>query len=436
MPLQLARLMRPFEDFFKRQAAGGIVLLAVTLLAIALANSPFSSTYFHFWEIEFTLGSSGFGLSKSLHHWINDGLMAVFFFVVGLEIKREFLAGELASPHKAALPIAGAIGGMLLPAVIFFLFNPGGMEGRGWGIPMATDIAFALGVIALLGNRISRSLAIFLTALAIVDDLGAVLVIGIFYTSDLNLLALAIGAIFLALLVIGNRSGLQTPNFYALVGLGLWIALLKSGIHASVAGVLIGATIPVRPRFSHEQFIGKAEGLIRTIREMGTASGPFHKQEKMGALLALEHVTHDALSPLQRMEHEMNRWVIFGVMPVFALANAGISMNFSELLTALGSPVTIGVVLGLLVGKPVGITLAAWLAVKVGLAHLPEGARWSEIFGIGILAGIGFTMSMFITNLAYPQAELVADAKLGIFGASLLAGIIGYLMLSRPVRPS
>jgi len=301
---------------------------------------------------------------------------------------------------------------------------------------MATDIAFALGVIALLGNRISRSLAIFLTALAIVDDLGAVLVIALFYTSDLNLLALAIGIIFLAVLIIGNRFGLQSPNFYALVGLGLWIALLKSGIHASVAGVLIGATIPVRPRFDHEQFIGKAEGLIRSIREMGTVSGPFQKQEKMGALLALEHVTHDALSPLQRMEHEMNRWVIFGVMPVFALANAGISMSFSELLTALSSPVTIGVVLGLLVGKPLGITLAAWLAVKCGLAHLPEGATWREIFGIGTLAGIGFTMSMFITNLAYPQAELVADAKVGIFGASLLAGIIGYLMLIRPRRPS
>lgn len=434
MGLHLARLLRPFEDFFKRQAAGGIVLLAVTILAVGLANSPISRDYLHFWEIEFTLGSAGFGLTKSLHHWINDGLMAVFFFVVGLEIKREFLAGELANPRKAALPIAGAIGGMLLPAMLFYAFNPGGMESRGWAIPMATDIAFALGVIALLGNRISRSLAIFLTALAIVDDLGAVLIIALFYTSDLNLLALAAGTLFLAILIGGNRAGIQHPNFYALVGLALWIALLKSGIHASVAGVLIGATIPVRPRFSHEQFLGKAEKLMNQIRDMGGASGPFHKQEKMGALLALEHVTHDALSPLQRMEHEMNHWVIFGVMPIFALANAGISMSFAELLAALSSPVTIGVALGLVVGKPVGITLAAWLAVRLGLAHLPEGSGWRDIFGVGILAGIGFTMSMFITNLAYPQPELIADAKVGIFGASLLAGIVGYLLLRR-VKP-
>ncbi|MDT8441636.1 MAG: Na+/H+ antiporter NhaA [Desulfuromonadales bacterium] len=429
MPLHLARLMRPFEDFFKRQAAGGIVLLGVTVLALILANSPFGGGYLHFWEIELTIGTAGFGLSKTLHHWINDGLMAVFFFVVGLEIKREFLAGELASARKAALPIAGAIGGMLLPALVFVLFNPGGLEGRGWGIPMATDIAFALGVIALLGDRISRSLAIFLTALAIVDDLGAVLVIALFYTGSLDLTALGYATLFLAALVIGNRSGLQHPNFYALIGLCLWVALLKSGIHASVAGVLIGATIPVRPKFGHDEFLGKAEGLLAQIRDMRVISGPFHNQEKMGALLALEHVTHDALSPLQRMEHEMNHWVIFGVMPIFALANAGISMTLAELVAALGSPVTLGVAFGLLIGKPVGITLVSWLAVKTGLAHLPDGTRWRDIFGIGILAGIGFTMSMFITSLAYPQAELIADAKVGIFAASLLAGVAGYLLL-------
>ncbi len=430
MAIKLAHLMRPFEDFFKRQASGGIFLMITTVLALFLANSPWSESYFHFWEIKFTLGTEQFGLTKSLHHWINDGLMAVFFFVVGLEIKREFLAGELASAKKAALPIAGAIGGMVFPALIFYFINPEGLESRGWGIPMATDIAFALGIVALLGDRISRSVAIFLTALAIVDDLGAVLVIAIFYTTNLNLMALATGVIFLAILIIGNRLDIQHPNFYALVGIALWVALLKSGIHASVAGVLIGATIPVRPRHDHKQFMIKAEELMKNIREMGAVSGPFHKQEKMGALLALEHVTHDALSPLQRMEHEMNNWVIFGVMPIFALANAGISLSLGELTGSFDNPVTIGIIFGLLLGKPVGITFSAWVAVKLGLAHLPQNTCWKEVFGIGILGGIGFTMSMFITNLAYTQADLVANAKVGIFTASLLAGIIGYLILS------
>ncbi|MBW2452409.1 MAG: Na+/H+ antiporter NhaA, partial [Deltaproteobacteria bacterium] len=222
----------------------------------------------------------------------------------------------------------------------------------------------------------------------------------------------------------------QHPNFYALVGFALWVALLKSGIHASVAGVLIGATIPVNPRHQHDEFLVKAEELVRQIRDMGTISGPFQKQEKMGSLLALEHVTHDAMSPLQRMEHEMNHWVIFGVMPIFALANAGISMNMQELTYALSNPLTVGVALGLLVGKPVGITFAAWIAVKLGLAHLPDNTQWKEIFGIAILGGIGFTMSMFITNLAYFDEELITNAKVGIFIASLLAGIIGYVFLA------
>jgi NhaA family Na+:H+ antiporter len=431
MQTKIARLMRPFEEFFKHQVAGGVVLMVTAVLALILANSPLSKEYFHFWEIEFSFGTEGLGLSKSLHHWINDGLMAIFFFVVGLEIKREFLAGELASVKKAALPIAGAIGGMLVPALVFYFINPEGTASRGWGIPMATDIAFSLGIIALLGNRITRSVAIFLTALAIVDDLGAVLVIAIFYTTDINLIAMTIGIFCLAFLVIGNRLGIQHPNFYALIGFALWVALLKSGIHASVAGVLIGATIPVQPKHTHDEFLERAETLMSQIRQMGTISGPFQKNEKMGNLLALEHITHDAMSPLQRMEHEMHHWVIFMVMPIFALANAGISMTADELSTAISSPVTIGVALGLLIGKPVGITLAAWLAVKMRLAHLPENTRWNEIFGVGILAGIGFTMSMFITNLAYPDPQFVANAKVGIFIASLLAGIIGYFYLAK-----
>lgn len=433
----LNQFLRPFEEFFKSQVAGGLVLLGVTVLALLLANSPWSDHYFRLWELTLTVGIPPFALSKPLHYWINDGLMAVFFFVVGLEIKREFLAGELAGARKAALPIAAAAGGMLVPAGLFMLVGPEGVQARGWAIPMATDIAFALGVIALLGDRIPRSLAIFLTALAIVDDLGAVLVIALFYTGELNLAALAAAGVFLLILAAGNHQGIKTPNFYALVGLLLWVALLKSGIHATVAGVLIGMTIPVRPKRSHEHFLTEAERLVADYRARGTIPGPFLHEEKLGTLLALEHACHDAMSPLQRMEHEMHHWVIFGVMPVFALANAGIALDLGELATAASHPVTLGIALGLLLGKPLGITLFAWLAVRLGLAELPAGTRWSQIVGLGLLGGIGFTMSLFITNLAYEEApELIAAAKVGIFAASLLAGILGYLLLRRLGQPS
>jgi NhaA family Na+:H+ antiporter len=428
---KLAILLRPFEDFFKRQASGGIVLLGATVLAMVLANSPARDFYHHFWEIKLGIGFNEFGLTQSLHHWINDGLMAVFFFVVGLEIKREFLAGELASLRSATLPIAAALGGMVVPAVIYLMINSQGQETSGWGIPMATDIAFALGVIALLGKLIPRSLAIYLTALAIVDDLGAVLVIALFYTGDVSEIALVLAAIFMIVLMIGNSLGIQSPNFYALVGFCLWVAMLKSGIHASVAGVLIGATIPVIPRVNKEDFLHKTQELLDRYQEIEGEDGPFQKEERMGALLALEHVCHDAISPLQRMEHEMHNWVIYGVMPIFALANAGVTIGLTDLATSLTHPVTLGVALGLLLGKPAGIFIFSWIAVRLGICDLPSGVGWPQILGAGILAGIGFTMSLFITNLAFRPTELITDAKVGIFAASLLAGVVGYLLLSR-----
>lgn len=432
----LHQFFHPFEEFFKSQVAGGVVLLAITALALLLANSPWSDLYFRFWQLKLTIGIPPFALSKSLSYWINDGLMAVFFFVVGLEIKREFLAGELAGARQAALPIAAALGGMLVPAGLFFLAGPDAAQARGWAIPMATDIAFALGVIALLGDRIPRSLAILLTALAIVDDLGAIVVIALFYTGNLDLGALAAAAIFLVILVIGNRLGITTPNFYALIGLLLWIALLKSGIHATVAGVLIGMTIPVRARQAPGQFEAEAGQLLASYKALGTIPGPFLHEEKLGTLLALEHACQRAMSPLQRMEHEMHHWVIFGVMPVFALANAGIALDMKELSVAIGHPVTIGIALGLLLGKPLGISLFAWLAVRLGLAELPAGVRWPQIVGLGLLGGIGFTMSLFITNLAFEETpDLVAAAKVGIFAASLLAGTLGYLILRNSSNP-
>ncbi len=431
MPFKLSTLMQPFEDFFKRQASGGLVLLGATLLALTLANSPAAPYYHAFWETKLTIGSYHLGLTQSLHHWINDGLMAIFFFVVGLELKRELLAGELASPRKAALPIAAALGGMLLPALIYLAINPTAPDSRGWGVPMATDIAFAIGVIALLGNRVSRSMAIFLTALAIADDLGAVLVIAFFYSGPLSGTALTWGLGFLILLIIGNRLDIQHPNYYALIGFALWVALLKSGIHASIAGVLIGFTIPVRARHDEETFLNKSSQLIERYKSVERIEGPFHHEQRLGTLLALEHVCHDAMSPLQRMEHEMTSWVMFGVMPIFALANAGIHLTPSEIPMALTHPVTIGVMLGLLIGKPLGIVFFSWLAVRLKLCELPSGGSWRELTGVGILAGIGFTMSMFITNLAFIRPELATAAKLGIFFASLIAGLLGYALLYR-----
>ncbi len=431
--LKLAHLLRPFEDFFKRQAAGGIILIVATVIALLLANSPFREAYAHFWEIELTVGFDRFGLTKSLHHWINDGLMAVFFFVVGLEIKREFLAGELVSARKAILPFAAAAGGMVVPALIYLLYNPHPPQVHGWGVPMATDIAFALGVIALLGNRVPRSLAIFLTALAIVDDLGAVLVIAFFYTGEISAVALGAAALLLLLLVAGNRLGLQHPNFYALVGFAFWVALLKSGVHASIAGVLIGATIPVRARHSHDEFLATTSRLQQRYREIESVDGPFLHEERLGILLAMEEVCHDSMSPLQRMEHVMNPWVIFGVMPIFALANAGVSLDLSVMTKALASDVTLGILFGLLVGKPLGIFLFAWLAVRLRICDVPEGATWRQVLGVGVLGGIGFTMSLFITNLAFFDPTLITDAKLGIFTASFLAGIAGFLLLRRSI---
>lgn len=430
----LAELKRPFESFFRRQASGGIVLLAATILALVLANSPLSDVYFHFWETKLSIGAGSWGFTQSLHHWINDGLMALFFFVVGLELKREFLAGELATARKAALPAFAALGGMVAPAVIYYLLVPELPEAKGWGVPMATDIAFALGIVALLGNRISRGLAIFLTALAIVDDLGAVVVIALFYSGKISAISLFVAGAFWLLLFVGNRLKIQHPAFYALIGLCLWFAMLKSGIHPSIAGVMIGSTIPISPRYPRQQFLDKADQLLRRYRRLRQEEGPFVDQKKVGTLLALETVCHDALSPLQRMEHEMHRWVIFGVMPIFALANAGIPLGWTELQASLTQPVTIGVIFGLFVGKPLGIFLFSWLAVKSNLADLPKESTWPALFGIGILGGIGFTMSIFIANLAFYRPELIAQAKVGIFGASLLAGILGYLVLTKVGR--
>lgn len=426
----IERVLSPFARFAKTESAGGIVLIAATLVAIVWANSPWGGAYERLWETPVTVGFGAQALTYSLHHWINDGLMAVFFFLVGLEIKREFLVGELASLKRAALPIAAALGGMVVPAILYAALNMGRAGEAGWGIPMATDIAFALGVLALLGPRIPLSLKVFLAALAIVDDLGAVLVIAVFYTDVIQWGALQLGFVLLAGLAVANRMQVRSPIVYTLVGLVVWVAFLKSGVHATVAGVLLAMTIPARTRIDTAEFLERGRRILDYFDLSGEeGKGVLTNKRQQGAVQEMENACEAAQAPLQRIEHELHDWVAFFIIPVFALANAGVHLG-GNLGGAFGDPVTLGIILGLVVGKPIGITLFAWLSVRTGLADLPASVTWRAVRGVSLLGGIGFTMSLFIAGLAFPGApQLNEDAKIGIFVASLVAGIAGFLVL-------
>jgi len=409
-----------------RESSGGILLLACAVVALFLANSPWKQPYTASWHIPLSVGLGDCLLSKELHFWVNDALMALFFFVVGLEIKRELLAGELASPRQAALPILAALGGVLVPAFLYSLLNANGSGAHGWGIPMATDIAFAIGVMALLGDRIPLGLKVFLTALAIVDDIAAVLVIAVFYTSDLAWAPLAIAGLCLALALAANRLGVRHPLPYAILGAVLWITVLQSGVHATIAGVLLAFTIPSRTAINPRDFLRHSRSVLD---HFGTASQTeptniLSDIEQQTAVEALEDVCEKVQLPLHRLEHALHPWVTFLIMPLFALANAGISLS-GDLVKLVAQPITLGVILGLVIGKPIGVTLASWLAVRTGLASLPENVTWKHIHGAGWLAGIGFTMSLFLTGLAFSDDGQLTEAKLGILMASLCAGIIG-----------
>ena len=417
--------------------AGGIVLLVCAAIAMAWANSPWADSYHALWETPLTLAVGSSGARLTLHQVINDGLMAVFFFLVGLEIKREVLVGELASLRQAALPVSAALGGMVVPALLFTAINAGGAGSSGWGIPMATDIAFALGVLALLGDRVPSSLRVFLSALAIADDMGAVLVIAIFYSGGVAWGALAAAAALLAVSAIANAAGVRAPWAYALIGAALWVAVLMSGVHATVAGVLLALTIPSRTRIDEGAFLRGARQTLADFHDARTPeSTVLSSRAHQEALYRLEELTEQAQPPLARLEHGLHGVVNFGIMPLFALSNAGVSLSGAGAL--IGSPVAIGVLLGLVLGKPIGITLAAWLAVKTGLAAPPE-AGWRLTHGVAWLGGIGFTMSLFIAGLAFGGAEQqLTAAKLGTFLASLIAGLVGwvYLRSSATARPA
>lgn len=410
------------QEFVRIEASGGIILLISAILALFWANSAISETYFHFWETELEIGFGQMIFSLPLIEWINDGLMVIFFFVVGLEIKRQLTTGELSQPRRAILPLAAALGGILIPAAIYLIFNARGPGEQGWGIPMATDIAFTLGVLALLGSRAPLSIKIFFTALAIADDLGAILVLAIFYSSDIHLTSLLIAAVILIVLIGLNRARVYSPLPYALLGIGLWLAFLESGIHPTIAGVLLAATIPTWGAPDTKALLAQCISVLDEF-EIPTAQSVNQAQV---AAQTLETVADRMQSPAQRLEHSLLPWTTYLILPIFALANAGVVLEFDQ---SLLSMVSIGIVLGLVLGKATGITLFTWIAVRLRLADLPSNVSLRQIFSASWLAGIGFTMSLFIAGNAFRgNLDLLAEAKAGILAASLLAGIIGYTL--------
>lgn len=407
------------------------MLLAATAAAIAWANSPWDEAYYDLWHAGLSLDFNLVRIDETLGHFVNDGLMTIFFFVVGLEIKRELVEGELASPRRAALPAVAALGGMVVPALIYFAWNAGSSGQHGWGIPMATDIAFALGALALLGSRVSFGLKVFLLALAIVDDLGAIAVIAIFYTDDLSLEALAWSGAALALILAARRAGVRSTDVYVVLGALLWVAVLKSGIHATIAGVVLAALTPARPYSDRAAFDDRVRDLLAQFRA-AQAAGDHEREQYL--LKEMEWLARGAESPLDRLERVLHPWVSYLVVPLFALANAGLIISSDALRAAAESPVTMGIIMGLVLGKVTGITAFAWLAVRLGWAALPAGAGWADLAGAGLLAGIGFTVSLFITGLAFDDSLLIAEAKMGIFGASIAAGALGMAALSLRAR--
>lgn len=431
----IERILLPIQRFMHTESAGGIVLLIATAVALFWANSPWAEAYHHLWETPLAVSLGPFELSQTLHYWINDGLMVIFFFLVGLEIKREFLVGELATPKQAALPIAGALGGMVAPALLYVALNYGGEGASGWGIPMATDIAFALGVLALMGPRVPLALKIFLAALAIVDDIGAVLVIALFYTAEISWLALGVAAVLLLAMVALNRLGVHHPTVYLLVGIGVWLAFLESGVHATVAGVLAAMAIPARTRIDTQEYLDRGRHLMEEFDRAGIEDKDVLTNRGQQVMIqAMERACEAAQAPLQRIEHGLHGWVAFLIIPLFALSNAGVHLS-GDVLAVFQHPVTMGIILGLVIGKPLGISLFAWLAVKAGLAAKPNEVSWSAIHAVSWLGGIGFTMSLFIAGLAFEEGVLVAEAKIGILAASLVAGIVGWILMNRE-RPA
>jgi NhaA family Na+:H+ antiporter len=424
------KISTPFEDFLHAQTTTGIVLMFMTVLALILANSPLAETYSHFFHTNIDLKVGSWELSHSIHHWINDGLMAIFFFIIGLEIKREVMAGELSNIKVAILPILSALGGMILPALIYLGVNYGGEGASGWGIPMATDIAFAISALVLLGKRVSSALVTFLVALAIVDDLGAVVVIALFYTDQIQFLPLGLAGVSFLIMIAFNRFGIRAILPYFIVGLFMWFFMLESGVHATIAGVIAALAIPSKPKHTPDNFTEHTKDLLDEYSKYPVCDD-YILHERQKAILHNIQDSIDAVhSPAARLEHDLHLPIALIIIPLFALANAGIAIDFASLPTTIMTPVSMGIMVGLVLGKVLGIFGVAWIAIKSGIASLPEGSTMNQLFGVAFLGGIGFTMSIFVADLAFVGNDaLIFQAKVGILAASLFAGLFGYFWL-------
>jgi NhaA family Na+:H+ antiporter len=410
-------IARPLRTFLSTETAGGVVLLAATVLALAWANSPLKGSYQALWETELGFRLGSFVVQEDLRHWVNDGLMALFFFVVGLEIKRELVVGELNDAKKAALPALAALGGMVVPAAFYLAFNAGGPASHGWGIPMATDIAFAVGVLALMGNRVPSGIKVFVLSLAVVDDIGAIVVIAVFYSSGLQFEWLTIAfSLLLMMFALRNLRVLWVPA-YVVLGTGVWFATLESGVHATIAGVVLGLLAPARPSDP------------RGISDVFDRASGLSLETDAQSLRAVTLEAQEVVSAAERLEHLLHPYTSYIVIPLFALANAGVLLDGEAIRAALSSEVTLGIVSGLVLGKIVGISAMTWLAVKLKLGRLPERVGKRHLVGAAAVAGIGFTVSLFITGLAFDDPSLTDPAKIGVFTASIIAGLVGVAVL-------
>jgi len=424
------KVSTPFESFLHAQTTTGIILMFMTVLALVLANSAFVEQYMHFFHTKINITIGSWELSHTIHHWINDGLMAIFFFIIGLEIKREVIVGELSNIKVAILPILAAIGGMLMPALIYFGFNAGGEGASGWGIPMATDIAFAISALVLLGKRVSSALVTFLVALAIVDDLGAVLVIAIFYTEQIHFLSLGLAGLSFLLMIVLNRVGIRMVLPYFIIGLFMWLFMLDSGVHATIAGVIAALAIPSKPKLPPKAFTEHTKTLLDQYDGYSLDDTDRLHEKQKDILLNIKDSIEAVDSPASRLEDTLHLPVALVVIPLFALANAGIAVDFSSIGETIMTPVSTGIIVGLILGKVLGIFGVSWLAIKMGIAKLPNESTMSQLFGVAFLGGIGFTMSIFVSDLAFVgNNALIFQAKVGILTASLFAGLFGYFWL-------
>jgi NhaA family Na+:H+ antiporter len=420
------RVFQTAQAFIQVEASSGLVLLLAAVAAMVWANSPWDDAYFDLWHTHISVDADIFAIDLDLQEWVNDGLMTIFFFLMGLEIKRELVHGELSSPRRALLPAAGALGGMVAPALIYTAFNAGREGASGWGVPMATDIAFAVGVLSLLSRRIPFSIKVFLLALAIADDIGAILVIAFFYTSDINLLALGLAGVTLLWILVMNRSGVRNLNVYTVFGAVLWLTMLESGIHATIAGVILGLMAPASSFYGRDTFIEDAQDLVDRFRIAHSARS---EDVEQGILSQLEDLAQGTEAPLDRLERALHPWVSFLIVPLFALANAGVRVSGDVAGDAVESSISQGVAFGLLIGKPLGIFLLTWLAVRLRICDMPTGASWTQVLGVGMLGGIGFTVALLITDLGFESEALIDEAKLGVLAASVASGVLGFLFL-------